>query len=43
MNEINDFDSPEHFAEFVESLTKDKKNAAAVCGIDNPDCEDCGS
>ena len=41
MNERNDFDNDDHFAEFVESLTKDKKNEDAVCGIDDSGCESC--
>ena len=42
MNERNDFDNDDHFAEFVESLTNDKANEKA-CSIENPDCEGCGS
>lgn len=42
MNERNDFDSDEHFADFVKRLTEDKANDKA-CSIDNPDCIGCGS
>ena len=38
----NDFDVPDDFADFVDELAADEKNANA-CSIDNPECEGCGS
>ena len=40
--DMDDFDLPEDFADFVDELTNDAKNDNA-CSIDNPDCEGCGS
>ena len=38
----NDFDVPNDFADFVDELAADEKNANA-CSIDNPECEGCCS
>ena len=38
----NDFDLPDDFADFVDELAADEKNANA-CSIENPECEGCGS
>lgn len=43
MNERNDFDNDDHFADFIKSLTESDKNDNAVCGLDGSDCDSCGS
>lgn len=40
--EQDDFDMEGSFADFVDELANDEKNANA-CSIDNPECEGCGS
>lgn len=40
--EQDDFDIQDSFADFVDELANDAKNANA-CSIDNPECEGCGS
>lgn len=37
-----DFGMEGSFADFVDELANDEKNANA-CSIDNPECEGCGS
>lgn len=39
---MNDFETSDSFADFVDELTTSNKNDQA-CSIDNPECEACGS
>ena len=44
MRDIQDFEEGEgSFDEFIKSMTEDKANENAVCGIDSSDCDSCGA
>lgn len=45
MKDIQDFEEREQdsFSDFIKSMTEDKANDNAVCGLDGSQCDSCGS